>query len=139
MGEEQNDLPTAEDATGSAERIAQTPEVINLAKASDNIPGGPDAVKEMAQLLLEECSRLMQEICDGLAKPDATVVERAAHTLKSNADVFGANAVVMTALRIEKMGEAGNLDDAAREMGQLEKEVARLDEALKSAIESVWE
>jgi len=126
MDQEPKKATTTESAAGSAGRVAQTPDVIDLDEASERIPGGPDAVKEMAQLLMEECSRRMQQIRDGLAEQVATDVVIGAHTLKSAA-VFGAKAVVATAFRIEKMGREGNLEDAATEMGKLEEEVARLD------------
>jgi HPt (histidine-containing phosphotransfer) domain-containing protein len=132
MGEERTKVTTTENAAGSSERGAQTPDIIDLAEATQRIPGGPDAVREMAQLLMEECPRLMQQIRDGLAEQDAAVVGRGAHTLKSAADVFGAKAVVASAFRIEMMGRDGNLEAAATELGELEKEVARLDAALKS-------
>jgi HPt (histidine-containing phosphotransfer) domain-containing protein len=134
MTEERSKVTTTENAAGSAGRAAQASEVIDLAEATRRIPGGPDAVKEMAQLLLEECPGLMQQIRDGLADQDATVVGRGAHTLKSAADVFGAKAVVATAFRIEKMGREENLQDVGKEMVELEEEVARLDAALKSVI-----
>jgi HPt (histidine-containing phosphotransfer) domain-containing protein len=132
MGQEQTKATTTENAAGSAERVAQASEVFDFAEATRRIPGGPDAVKEMAQLLLEECPRLMQQIRDGLANQDAAVVGRGAHTLKSAADVFGAKAVVATAFRIEKMGREENLQDVGKEMVELEEEVARLHTALKS-------
>jgi HPt (histidine-containing phosphotransfer) domain-containing protein len=128
MGQER----ITENAAGSSERGAQPPDVIDLAEAAQRIPGGPGAVKEMAQLLLEECPRLMQQIRDGLAAQDAIVVSRGAHTLKSAADVFGAKAVAATAFRIEELGREGDLGNAAKRIEELEKEVARLDAALKS-------
>jgi len=108
--------------------------VFDLAVAAERIPGGPEAVREMAGILLQECSRYMQQIRDGLDRQDAKVVERAAHTVKGNADYFGAAAVVAAALRVETLGRDAKLDEAKEAMGALEHEVARLEAALRDLI-----
>ena len=128
----QAETEATEVAAASGESAAQSADVIDLDQAVERIPGGPEAVKEMALLMMEECPRLMKLIRDGLANRDAKVVGRGAHTLKSAADVFGAQAVVAIAIRIEVMGREENLENVPKEMGELEKEVARLDAALKS-------
>jgi two-component system sensor histidine kinase/response regulator len=108
-------------------------DIVDLGEAGQRIPGGIEAVRELAQTLLEECPRLVEEIRQGLATQDAALVERGAHTLKGSADIFAAKRVVAGALRIETMGREGELGEAQVALADLEIETNRLCQAIKSA------
>jgi len=109
-------------------------DVLDLDGAAERIPGGPAAVKEMAQLLVQESKDLLRQIRDGLDSGDAVVIGRGAHTLKSAADVFGAKAVVAAALRLENLAREENLKDAEEGIVELEVEAARLHAALGAVL-----
>ena len=70
-------LETAARPTEDAEGEAS--DVIDLAAARERIPGSSEAVKQMAQVSLSECPRMLQEIRDDLADRDAKRVQRGAH------------------------------------------------------------
>ena len=118
--------------------IAQpTNGIIDLKAAHSRIPGGTEAVKRMAQLLIDECPKMIREIQDGLAAGDAVRFQRGAHTLKGSADVFGASQVVEVAKRLETMGREEQLGNGAEvALVELDAEVGRLIDALRAQTET---
>ena len=96
--------------------------------------GGSEAtLRDVAELFLAEAPKMMQEIraaIDGGAHAD---LRRTAHTLKGSAAVFVAQPAVDAALRLEKLGEAGELEGVEEAWAKLEAEVERLVPALKDA------
>jgi HPt (histidine-containing phosphotransfer) domain-containing protein len=104
--------------------------VFDMEAAQTRIPGGIEALKKMAQLLMDECPKLLNEIREGLASTNAKQVLRGAHTLKSSADLFAAESVVIAARRLEELGRDGDLVAAVDVLAELEIEVAQLMEAV---------
>jgi HPt (histidine-containing phosphotransfer) domain-containing protein len=109
-------------------------DIVDLDEAARRIPGGPEALKELAQVLVEESTQRLQKMRDALANGDAAAVGREAHPLKSAAAVFGARAVVEAAERVEHMGREGKLEEVKAGFAELEKEAARLHAALRSVV-----
>ncbi len=105
-------------------------DLIDLDVARARIPGGDEGLRQLAELLGEECPRLLREIHDGLAAGDAERVRRGAHTLKGSADVFGAATVVDAAKRLELLAKDGKLDTAPDALTELNGRVAELCSAL---------
>ncbi|WP_372896734.1 response regulator [Stieleria sp.] len=109
----------------------ESTDVIDLEFAQTRIPGGAQGVKEVAQLLIDECPKMIHEIREGLANQDANQVRRGAHTLKGSADWFAAKRVVATAKRLETYAHDGDLDSASTVLPELEAEVRQLVDAVK--------
>ncbi|PAY18363.1 hypothetical protein CKO51_16840 [Rhodopirellula sp. SM50] len=109
----------------------ESTDVIDLEFAQTRIPGGAQGVKEVAQLLIDECPKMIHEIREGLANQDANQVRRGAHTLKGSADWFAAKRVVATAKRLENHAHDGDLDSASTVLPELEAEVRQLVDAVK--------
>ena len=63
---------------------------------------------------------------------DAESLTRAAHTLKSSAGFFGASELVATALTVENLGKAADIEEARRQLPTLEAHTARLTAALNA-------
>ncbi len=108
--------------------------VLNLDAAARHIGGGREEVVQMAQVLLEECPKLVRQIDDALKRADAADLQRAAHTLKSSVDVFDANSAFQAAWRLEQLCQCGNLADAARAVESLKHEIAALTTALEQVV-----
>jgi CheY-like chemotaxis protein len=117
-------------------RDPATTDVFDFEAATNRIPGGIGAVKELAHVLLEECPKLMVEIHNSLSEKDATRLQRSAHTLKASAAVFEAKPVVTAAEKLERLGREGNLGDAEHGLATLEMEVARLCEAMAQVLDN---
>jgi CheY-like chemotaxis protein len=108
-------------ATAAAEVPAFDPAV-----AAALFPDGEASVREYAGILRQECPRLLLEIREGLEQGDPGSFRRAAHTLRSTAEYFGATPVVDLAGRMEQFGSSGDLDGARGELDPLSREVDRL-------------
>ncbi|QDV41841.1 Signal transduction histidine-protein kinase BarA [Stieleria neptunia] len=115
----------------------ETSDVIDLEFAQTRIPGGAQGVKEVAQLLIDECPKMIHEIREGLANQDANQVRRGAHTLKGSADWFAAKRVVATAKRLEHHAHDGDLVSASAVLPELEAEVRQLVDAVKELTKPV--
>jgi CheY-like chemotaxis protein len=100
------------------------------------VGGDPQLLKELVGLFLQECPRWMDEIRSAIAAREATKLRRAAHTLKGAVGSFGAPAAFEAALKLETMGQQGNLGDAERTFGELSEQVERLQPALLTLAEN---
>jgi HPt (histidine-containing phosphotransfer) domain-containing protein len=103
---------------------------INLDLVRRRIPSGDDDIRQVAELLRDQCPVVMDEIRQALAAGDAKTVRRGAHTLKGSADVFGATYVVNAAQHVEQIAARGELEQASEALSELAKQVAQLESAL---------
>jgi len=125
---------TASTGPNPAAAMGSVPgDVIDLEVTRKRIPGGRNGVRELAQLMVEESPKLLDQVRAALRERDAESLQRAAHTLRGSADVFGAKYVVAAAARIEALGREDRIDEANDELADLEREVDRLVVALESA------
>jgi two-component system, sensor histidine kinase and response regulator len=98
--------------------------------------GGSQALmREVIDLFLEDCPRLLSAVRQGLADGDGAAVHRTAHTLKGSAGNFGAQAVIALARRLEAHAREGNIPASDRVFSMLEAEIGRLMEELAAAQE----
>lgn len=105
--------------------------LVNWDRALGRVGGNKDALQEIVQLFcVEECPRLVQNIRDGLAKQDAALLERAAHTLKSSADLFGAKRAFDAARSLEELARKSDFQGAAGMWIVLEQELPIVQAAL---------
>jgi two-component system sensor histidine kinase/response regulator len=112
-------------ATESTPEDALT-DVIDLEHAAKRIPGGLEGVRKLAKMLLVECPKLTGQMREAISNQDATLLRRAAHTLKSSADIFGAKRVKDLCAQLEIMGQDEKLDEAEDAFNNLEIEVDTL-------------
>lgn len=71
---------------------------------------GAEFVEELVSTFLEEAPTMLAEISSAVEKDDKDKYRRAAHSLKSNADIFGAQILVGMArkMELEGLGPDGN-------------------------------
>ncbi len=110
--------------------------VINWQQAEDRLPGGRDAIGDLAQTMRSECQKHLADIQDGIVENDAVKVCRAAHTVKSAAELFGAERVFAIAFELEKLGRTGVLQNASQAASKLVTEVSKLEAALAAAVQT---
>ncbi len=118
--------PSLSDSQPLSLQDAELKDVIDLEVGAKYIPGGPEVVRETAKLLLDECPRLTTQMREAIQQGDATSLKRAAHTLKSSAQTFGAKRVMELAAEMETMGREQRLDDAEATAEKLQIEVDNL-------------
>ena len=106
----------------------------------DGIEYDPRAVQEIRKLddgegaLLERCvaafvsnaPTLVADMRRGAAEGDAKLVQRSAHTLKSNCANFGAHGLAAECRTIEEQARTGELDDAATRADEIERQLQEL-------------
>ncbi len=75
---------------------------------------GPEFADELVETFLEEAPTMFADLCEALAANDAERYRRAAHSLKSNANTFGATTLASMAQAVEHGGidasSAGTLE-----------------------------
>ena len=92
---------------------------------------GAEFVAELVDTFLEEASGMLAELRSARADNHADRFRRAAHSLKSNSNTFGALKLGAMAKDVELGGLARALQAASDPLGPLEEEYARVAAALK--------
>ena len=91
---------------------------------------GADFVVELVDAFLEEAPIMFESMRSGMAEKDADKFRRAAHSLKSNANTFGATALAGLAKDLELSGLQAALDKPDA-LGPARAEYERVAAALK--------
>jgi two-component system sensor histidine kinase/response regulator len=101
---------------------AQVPEsALDRQLSLSRVGGDMELLREIAVLFVEDCPRALAEIRDAVERGNSAKLENAAHALKGSVANFGARAAVEAALRLEQMGRAGRLGEAAEMLRALER------------------
>jgi CheY-like chemotaxis protein/HPt (histidine-containing phosphotransfer) domain-containing protein len=103
-------------------------------EALKRVGGSDNILRELVELFRVECPKQMDEILQQRAAGDLSRLARAAHTLKGSVSIFAAQAAYDAALRIEKMGRAGNASEFDQAWADLQHET----DQLLSAFERVF-
>jgi HPt (histidine-containing phosphotransfer) domain-containing protein len=91
---------------------------------------GADFVDELVDTFLEEAPAMLRELQGALAAREAEKFRRAAHSLKSNGNTFGALGLGAMARDLELAGLAGVLEKGADPLATLMSEYSRVAAAL---------
>lgn len=86
---------------------------------------GSDFVRELVDTFLEEAPAMVADLRDALARGDAERFRRAAHSLKSNSNTFGAMALGSLAKDLELAGLAGTVSRGEEALAPVTAEYAR--------------
>ena len=95
---------------------------------------GDDFISELVETFFEEAPGLLVEMGQALDNGDAEAFRRAAHSLKSNSDSFGATRLASLARELETMGRDGRLEEASPKLPQLESAYEEAVEALRGLL-----
>jgi len=79
-----------------------------LATLSESV--GDDFLGELVETFIEEAPGMFLEMEQALSARDADSFRRAAHSLKTNANTFGATALAEKAKELEAMARANDLE-----------------------------
>jgi len=88
--------------------------------AAKRLGGDPRLLRELLELFLTDCPRMMSEIRKAIDASDAPALRHAAHALKGSVANFAAPRPVDAARRLERIGLDGNLAEAAKVFAELE-------------------
>jgi two-component system, sensor histidine kinase and response regulator len=109
--------------------------VVDKSLLMERVGGDRQALAKLARLFLADLPKLLGKVRRAAQRADAHALQAAAHALKGAVSNFAAPAAVDAALRLQKMGEAGDLTGAPRACGTLERELGRVAAALQKLIE----
>jgi signal transduction histidine kinase/DNA-binding response OmpR family regulator/HAMP domain-containing protein len=101
-------------------------DVIDWLAAIEHLEGDVELLREIAGMFVEQCPSLVSRVKEAVALKDAVEIERAAHTVKGSVGNFAAKAAFEAALRLERIGREGALDEADAACEALEEELERL-------------
>ena len=104
--------------------------------AARRLAGGDEGLRaEVAAAFLEGCRQYRAELRDAVQSGDSARIGRIAHTLKGAAGTVGATAAQGLAAELEGLSRGGYDDRMAALSGELEQELARVQEFLTAAAE----
>lgn len=92
---------------------------------------GEDFINELIDTFLEDAPKMIAELQSSLNVKDADAFRRAAHSMKSNANTFGATHLAALAKELEMLGKENKLDDSGDKLRALEEAYASVREELK--------
>jgi HPt (histidine-containing phosphotransfer) domain-containing protein len=75
---------------------------------------GPEFINELIDAFLDDAPTMIRNMRSALETMDADTFRRNAHSLKSNANTFGATELGTLAKELEHMGRENNLDIGGR-------------------------
>jgi len=104
-----------------------------LARLADGTGGDEGFVSELIEQFVVDAPRLVAAGRSGLEAGDAEEVRRAAHTLKSNAATFGANALAGRSRDLEDTAKRKELEGASEQLDGIARELDLVLEALPAA------
>jgi HPt (histidine-containing phosphotransfer) domain-containing protein len=97
----------------------------------ERLGGDEELARQLVELFIGECPRMMSEVRDSVANGDADQVRRAAHAFKGSVGNFTDDAPMTTAFALEQTAREGRLDGADALLARLELEVESFVAALR--------
>ncbi len=94
--------------------------------------GDLSLLRQVVGLFMRGCPTSLARIREAVEAGNALALASGAHGLKGTAHSVGGRAASDAALRLEKMGKSGDLEDAADALADLEREIERLVEVLEA-------
>ena len=107
-------------------------ELLEIVSDGDN-----ELLIELIDSYLEDAPELIKSIQEGIAKSEASLLQRAAHTLKSSSASLGAATLSEFCKQLELMGSNGEITQAKLMVNDLLLEYQRTEKALRLEIEKL--
>jgi two-component system, sensor histidine kinase and response regulator len=99
--------------------------------------GDADLLKELAELFMQSCPQMLEDIQAALLKRDGKALEIAAHSLKGSVGNFFSQGARDTAQKLELVGRSGNLTGAEELARLLADQIGEFNQILARSIEDV--
>jgi len=107
------------------------PGVMDWDQALEAVQGDRGLLQELTEIFLEEYPGLLTLARDAVAGSDARSLQRAAHSLKGSARLFGAQSVYDVCYELEKTAKDGSTEDARDSLEVLDRELEVLSKSLR--------
>jgi signal transduction histidine kinase/HPt (histidine-containing phosphotransfer) domain-containing protein len=119
-------LPAADQKAAPAPRAPTNGGARAMAAALKAVDGDSELLVDVARIFLSEAPRLLDEIEGAIARKDAPLLRRAAHTIKGGLRLFGAETAYNLACRLEELGREGDVRAAGEPFENLKQAAAAL-------------
>jgi len=96
------------------------------------VNGDADLLKEIVNLFLDDCPRMMNDLREAIVAQDAAGVKRLAHTLKNSLGYFHVQDAYDKAYQLETMGGEAQLSGALEAFERFAADIARLQPQLSA-------
>jgi two-component system, sensor histidine kinase and response regulator len=106
---------------------------VNNIEESDilaHFEGDAELVRELAEIFLRECPRLLHDLRAAIQNADAQALERSAHSLKGSVGNFSVSMAHTSANQLEMLGKSGSTEGAAQIFAALETQLQRFNQVL---------
>ena len=117
------------DMTGKTQQTERTIDLATFRALQDAV--GADFVKELVDTFLEDAPNMLSDLRSAVAARDTDRFRRAAHSLKSNSNTFGALELGAMARSLEVDGLERTLAATPDPLPRLLQEYARVEQSLK--------
>lgn len=123
-------LPNA--AEGAAEVPAVPPLKIDWSAALVHTAGDAELMRSMIEVFLTEHPKMISEVETSLTEGDAKKLRRGAHSLKGSCGYFAASDAYEACMKLEKLGELGDLAASRDALVEVRWQLDRLAPALRA-------
>ena len=86
--------------------------IIDRTEALERVGGDEALLRELVEVFLQDCPRMIEEVIEGLCDADTVKVKRGAHSIKGAVGILGGKLAFECALRLETMARRGDLSQA---------------------------
>ena len=117
------------------DRMVPDRKLCDMTVALARMGGNEALLRQVIELVRADMPGFLNRLKAGVATGNATEVERAAHSIQGTVVTFGAEAALVAADRVERMGRAGDLSQAPQAVEDLIREIDRLDAELIAELE----
>jgi HPt (histidine-containing phosphotransfer) domain-containing protein len=115
--------------------MTEREKVLDLAAIENlrEMVGGDETfLAELIDTFIGEAPQMLADMRQSVEEGDAELLQRAAHSFKSNSAEFGAMALSDLCRELEKMGKNGKLEGVTEKINRIETEYEPVKAALKA-------
>ena len=110
------------------------PTVFDKQHALARLGGLDDVLRDVMELMTTESPKVHAEIAASYRRQDPVELVRSAHTLKGSLSLVGATDMVRRLKRVEDCAAAGDMETAATEFGEIDRQFAELQRLLAAEL-----
>jgi two-component system sensor histidine kinase/response regulator len=125
-------LPMSPNDHSDASQSHLSGPLIDWTIARETVAGDEELLRDVLDAFLQETPRLLKQLQVALDEGDASVVQRAAHTIKGSLRSIGAPEVAEVAFVLEQMGRESQLDDGTAKLQELRVLIDQLIQQVKT-------
>jgi CheY-like chemotaxis protein len=113
-----------------SEKSAALPVIQDRNEALVHVGGDAGLLRELIEVFLRDCPRLIEDVIDGLCAGDVAKVKRGAHSIKGAVSILGGKAAFEAALHLEDLARQGDLSEAEQAWQTLQQALEQFQHTL---------